>query len=443
MNQGLKLIVIIVACLVLFSCEKESYEQDLGGIESSTNANLSSLMMMCNIEGCPVYLNGGMEIGSGNFQAFSNGSVNLWSAAYGSADRIIGFQGISPFEGSFMARMLRYKSNPNYYEAIVSDVLLKERNNYCLSYQSRGNNLEMGVYAAQVPIMNDLGDIIPSYNNDLGGGNFPNIVTSTNNQDDWKYSQISFSDKTGNLLFVPNSVSANNPSQMLLDDVELICEYGYLDGITNQIISSTITGYDYKFFAQLGEPNSNLSYLWNISYGNTGYSSTAESPVFNLPYPGKDVYEVTICLNIRDIDGCCTELCETFVIGEVIEEQEKLCNYTLCMDDFKENFCGDGDVFIQNSLGEWTCITCDDDPIDVLTDIINGFMDLWGFDPIDTKIVESSKTDCTRTFIIECWENPINSIAYICDYKALGKDMDTRSIPSFQFVQDCDVDCEK
>ena len=97
MNKLFYCIFIFIITMLSISCEKEILEDEVPNIQAM------SMSMTCNIDGCPVNMNGGMELGSGGFDAYNNDLVDLWSAAYGTADRLSDYAGISAYSGEFMA----------------------------------------------------------------------------------------------------------------------------------------------------------------------------------------------------------------------------------------------------------------------------------------------------------------------------------------------------
>ena len=422
------------------SCENDLFEQsEFIGIEADQLGNnggssLSSMM------GCEIYINGSFEIGSATGGAFATGSVDLWSGAYGTADRLPIFNGILPFTGDFLAHMQRYKGNDKYYETIHSDFLLKEKNIYDLSYSFRGNTLGLQVYTFTNTIVNNLQQVIPSYQNDLGGPNMPLLNISFSNIDEWTHDGINFTNKSGKLLFVPTAENLNNQNRLLLDNVELRCEYGYLDGISATIIQSTQTGYDYQFEAWISETNPDLSYLWTINYLNGGISSIAESPIVNLPYSGKKPYKVEVCLDITDIDGCCVEECIIFEIGEQITPppMDILCDYKICLDDWFKK-CEGADVYIPlEELEEFHCISCDKFPEIFLTNYVNTILENHGYGKATTKLI--SEDGCANVFVVECSPIQLYDIWYLC------LDEEPKSSVKFPFeieyfIEDCDSDC--
>ena len=418
------------------SCENDLLTSDLES-ENLNQEVAKGTLSTCQGLGCEAIFNGSFELGGGSSGTFPTGIVDLWSGAYGTADRVYQYDGINPLDGSYLAHMQRYKGNPIFYESIYSEFLLKKKNSYCLDYSFRGNTLKMSVYTFIGNMINDLSATTPSYQSQLGTSDFPILTSSFSSMNQWKSENVSFTDLEGRLLFVPSGSGFQNPNRMLVDNLFLRCKYGYLDGITATVISQSNSGYNYQFNALLSENNPNLSYLWNITYDGTGIASQDPSPIVNLPFPGKKPYDVTACLSIRDIDGCCTDECITFTVGDnVSPPSDSICNYSVCL-DYWINSCEKSNVMIAGPNG-WHCLSCDPNPEVFLGNWVNNYLASKGYGPVNSSIVTTD--DCQRNFIVECSPLPI-SISYAC-FNNGPNEGEKEQLKLQIFSSNCEIDCE-
>lgn len=427
----------------LFSCETALFdEQDLP--DTSLDVSESAIGIPF-LSGCDLYINGSFENGSvpnddDGTAAFSKNRVDRWGSAFGTADNWVEYEGVSPFSGNKLAHMRRYKGYPEHYEAIFLDIPLKTKNSYDLDYRMRGGDLRMEVYVFDEIETVDINSIIPHYVEDLGDAGFIRVGLGYASGDSWKLRTHSFSLRSGRLVFIPQSATFDNPNRMLLDKVQLNCEYGYLDEIYADIINTTAFGYEYQFDTEISEDNPDLDYLWTFNYWAAGFQSEEKSPKIEFPFPQKSPYTVEACVEITDRDGCCVEKCIEFEIGSYVvstpETPDSICNYYICLDDLL-TLCGEnGDLYI---LGG-PCLTCDDEvsPEDILDETINGWIQSEGYDKVNTSVIQT--VDCQNMFFVECSPIPI-AIGYECELKDPFESESTRQLKIIPYQSDCEVDC--
>ncbi|MDA9774459.1 hypothetical protein N9B82_05840 [Saprospiraceae bacterium] len=442
MNNTRALFFLAILIGGLSSCEKSLVdEQEFQN--SSEDVTVNSFNMPLST-GCEMYINGSFENGSieaGNSgtAAFSNNKVDRWGTAYGTADNWDYYDGINPYSGNKLAHMQRYKGNANYYESIYLKMPIKTKNSYEVKYRMRGGDLKMEVFVFNEVEPVNFNSIIPNYIDDLGNSGFSNIGVGSQSGDSWGLRTHSFTNKSGNLVFIPSSTSISNPNRMLLDKVELTCEYGYLDEIYAEIVQTTSFGYKYQFDTEICEDNPYLSYLWTFSYLDGGFSSQSKSPIIHFPFPIAKPYKVEACLQITDRDGCCVEKCIIFEIGSEIEQIHPVCNYSICLADWYQTCELGTAVHVLTDEG-WQRILYSDDFVSILDKKVNDLVTSKGFDPVTTTL--ENRKECRVTYVVECSPVPI-SIEFAClDIFSDFEEPTDDQIEIADFEQDCTADCE-
>ncbi len=435
----------IIVCAVLIvgitSCEDYMFDKEYISNQDNNSGIAGGFF---SDSGCDLYINGSFENGASELDAFSNFEVDYWGGAFGTADRKKEHEGIMPYSGDYLAHMQRYRGTSDHYESIYYKGDLKAKNEYDLSYFFRGNTLSMEVYIFDEIEPINLNSLIPSYANDLGNPGFSLINSGPAISNSWNQESVNFTNQSGKLVFIPAS-SPNNENKMILDKVSLICKYGYLENILANIIETTQYGYIYKFSPIISEYNPSLSYLWTFNYLNGGHSSALKFPNASFPFPPNKPYKVEACLEITDIDGCCTEECIEFEIGSEVDTPpppaDSICNYSICLDTWLTS-CEENFVYVETDNG-WEFITFYEAyNIKVILDkIVNSQITDAGYEPVKTK--EIPKGGCKHLYVVECSPIPI-SIPYICLAESPDhEEIDEEQIKTVIFESDCTVDCEE